>query len=250
MRPSNHAPQVSPPPADVKGMSTSRPVTVAAELHPALLQPVGLRLRPTTGDTLDVETRVLDVEPYGDGGTTLVVACPDGLDPDEHHFDASVSWTYPLGRMECAVSTRPAVRHYGRVWLLRPSAAPTRLQQRAFFRARVAVPVALAWTTEPAEDGPAEDEPEKHALLGVAVDLSEGGALAAAQGDIPPVGADVEATVRIDGDNLAQPARVVRHVQFAGGGTGVALSFADPTAHGDRIRRLVFETERRRQRPR
>ncbi len=237
-------------------MSTLRPDTTAAEVHPALLQSVALTLRPTVGEPVDVETRVLDLEPYGDGGTALVVACPDGLDPDEHHFDASVAWTYPLGRMVCAVSTRPAVRHYGRVWLLRPSAAPTRLQQRTFFRARVAVPVALSW---PVDGGPddgaevgdgAEREVSVASLLGVAVDLSEGGVLAAAQGPVPEPGTQVEATIRIDGDNLAQPARVVRHVRFAGGGVGVAVSFIDPTVHGDRIRRVVFETERRRRRPR
>lgn len=233
-------------------MSSSRPASTAAEVHPALLQPVALTLRPTVGEPVDVETRVLDLEPYGDGGTALVVACPDGLDPDEHHFDASIAWTYPLGRMVCAVSTRPAVRHYGRVWLLRPSAAPTRLQQRTFFRARLAVPVALTWPVE--QEGTdatsQDDDPPTASLLGVAVDLSEGGVLAAAQGEVPDPGTTVEVTIRIDGDNLAQAARVVRHVRFAGGGTGVALSFADPAVHGDRIRRAVFETERRRRRPR
>lgn len=230
-------------------MSTSRPATTAAEVHPALLQAVALTLRPTVGEPMDVETRVLDLEPYGDGGTALVVACPDGLDPDEHHFDASVTWTYPLGRMVCSVNTRPAVRHYGRVWLLRPSAAPTRLQQRTYFRARVAVPVALTWPV----DDDAEDEDDlapPASLLGVAVDLSEGGVLAATQGVVPDPGTAVEVTLRIDGDNLAQPARVVRHVRFAGGGVGVAVSFSDPSVHGDRIRRVVFETERRRRRPR
>lgn len=231
-------------------MATSHPATTAAEVHPALLQSVALTLRPTVGEPVDVETRVLDLEPYGDGSTALVVACPDGLDPDEHHFDASVAWTYPLGRMVCAVSTRPAMRHYGRVWVLRPSAAPTRLQQRTFFRARVAVPVALTWTMpdEIADEGEAAAPPSS--LLGVAVDLSEGGVLAAAQGPVPAPGTLVEATIRIDGDNLTQPARVVRHVRFTGGGVGVAVSFADPTVHGDRIRRVVFETERRRRRPR
>lgn len=237
--------------ADVNTMSTMRPATTAAEVHPALLQPVALTLRPTVGGPLDVETRVLDLEPYGDDGTTLVVACPDGLDPDEHHFDATVAWTYPLGRMVCAVNTRPAVRHYGRVWLLRPSTAPTRLQQRTFFRARVAVPVALSWPLPPdAADEPGADTPPPSSLLGVAVDLSEGGVLAATQGHVPEPGTEVEVTVRIDGDNLPQLARVVRHVRFAGGGVGVAVSFADPTVHGDRIRRVVFETERRRRRPR
>lgn len=234
-------------------MSTLRPATTAAEVHPALLQPVALTLRPTVGEPVDVETRVLDLEPYGDGGTALVVACPDGLDPDEHHFDASVAWTYPLGRMVCAVSTRPAVRHYGRVWLLRPSAAPTRLQQRTFFRARVAVPVALTWPSDEdrGEDGDEDgDVTPPASLLGVAVDLSEGGVLAATQGPVPTPGTLVEVTLRIDGDNLAQPARVVRHVRFAGGGVGVAVAFLAPTTHGDRIRRVVFETERRRRRPR
>ncbi|HVK27977.1 MAG TPA: PilZ domain-containing protein [Nocardioides sp.] len=234
-------------------MSTPRPASTAAEVHPALLQAVALTLRPTVGEPVDVETRVLDVEPYGDGGTALVVACPDGLDPDEHHFDASVTWTYPLGRMVCAVSTRPALRHYGRVWLLRPSAAPTRLQQRTFFRARVAVPVALTWPlVEDADDRTdgEEDTTPPSSLLGVAVDLSEGGVLAATQGPVPAPGALVEVTLRIDGDNLAQSGRVVRHVRFAGGGVGVAVSFVDPAVHGDRIRRVVFETERRRHRPR
>lgn len=234
-------------------MSTSHPATTAAEVHPALLQSVALTLRPTVGEPVEVETRVLDIEPYGDDGTALVVACPDGLDPDEHHFDASVTWSYPLGRMVCAVSTRPAVRNYGRVWLLRPSAAPTRLQQRTFFRARVAVPVALTWleSDDLDEAGRAdEDAAPPTSLLGVAVDLSEGGVLAATQGPVPAPGTLVEATIRIDGDNLAQAARVVRHVRFAGGGVGVALSFVDPAVHGDRIRRVVFETERRRRRPR
>lgn len=231
-------------------MSSSRPATTAAEIHPGLLQAVALTLRPTAGEPMDVETRVLDVEPYGDGGTALIVACPDGLDPDEHHFDASVTWTYPLGRMECAVSTRPATRHYGRVWLLRPAAAPTRLQQRAFFRARIAVPVAVTWTEDAPVEDPDQPDPPPANLLGVAVDLSEGGVLAATQGQVPELGTLVEVTVRVDGDNLTQAARVVRHVRFAGGGVGVAVVFVDPTVHGDRIRRVVFETERRRRRVR
>ena len=39
---------------------------------------------------------------------------------------------------------------------------------------------------------------------------------------------------------------MVRHVRFASGGLGVGIAFVDPSVHGDRIRRLVFETERRR----
>lgn len=232
-------------------MAATRPVEATGEaVHPALLQPVGLTLRPTLGEPVAVATRVLDLEPLGDGLSTIVVACPEGMDPDEHHFEASVSWTYPLGRMECAVSTRPAIRNYGRVWLLRPSAPPSRLQQRAFFRARVPVAVALSWLLDEPEDHEGDGEPRHAEALGVAVDLSEGGVLATTSLPLAPVGTTVEVTVRVDGDNLAQDARVVRHVRFAGGGAGVAVSFLDPTTHGDRIRRLVFETERRRNRPR
>lgn len=242
-------------------MAATRPVEVTGEtVHPALLQPVGLTLRPTLGEPVAVATRVLDLEPLGDGLSTIVVACPDGMDPDEHHFEASVSWTYPLGRMECAVNTRPGIRNYGRVWLLRPSAPPSRLQQRAFFRARVPVAVALSWLPEehdqhpedqhPEDEHPEDEEPARTEVLGVAVDLSEGGLLATTGLPLAPVGTVVEVTVRVDGDNLAQAARVIRHVGFAGGGAGVAVSFLDPTTHGDRIRRLVFETERRRNRPR
>ncbi|HWJ67378.1 MAG TPA: PilZ domain-containing protein [Nocardioides sp.] len=231
-------------------MSVQRPVR-PAEVHPALLQPVALTLRPTVGDPVAVETRVLDLEPQRDGSTTVVVACPDGLDPDEHHFEASVAWTYPLGRMECSVTTRPGTRNYGRVWLLCPAAPPTRLQQRAYFRARLAVPVVLAWDepTGEAAGGVPVDVPRAE-LLGVAVDLSEGGLLCTGQAPLPAVGQQLDATIRIDGDNLTQPARVVRHVRFAGGGSGVAVSFLDPATHGDRIRQLVFASERRRRRPR
>ncbi|MCX6401422.1 MAG: PilZ domain-containing protein [Propionibacteriales bacterium] len=220
------------------------------EVHPAILQAVALRLRPTAGEPVDLATRVLDVEPQPDGRTTLVVACPEGHDPLEHHFDATVSWTYPLGRMECPVSTRPGRRAYGRVWLLRPTAPATRIQERAFFRARVSVPVVLAWQVESDEDvEPDHDrEPERHDLTAVAVDLGEGGLLAVVRTEPPAPGTLVEATVRVDGVNYAQAARVVRHVSFASGGTGVAIAFLDPTVHGDRFRRLVFESERRRRR--
>ena len=241
-------------------MTVTRPTGTSGELvHPVLLQSVDLVLRPTLGEPVHVQTKVLDVEPQADGSVTIVVACPPGLDPDEHHFEAGVSWTYPLGRMECAVTTRPGTRNYGRVWLLCPSAPPSRLQQRAYFRARVPVPVALAWTPEPEDDEPVDPpareveeelEPERAETLGVAVDLSEGGVLTTSSLPLPPLDAVVEATVRVDGDNLAQDARVVRHVRFAGGVAGVAVTFLNPGAHGDRIRRLVFETERRRHRTR
>ncbi|MBM7520260.1 PilZ domain-containing protein [Nocardioides nitrophenolicus] len=213
---------------------------VPPDVHPGVLQTVSLTLRPTAGAPVALEARVLDLEPQADGSTTLVVACPAGLDPQEYHFDATVAWTYPLGRMECPVSTRPGRRAYGEVWLLRPTAPAARLQERAYFRARISMPVLLRW-----HDDLVEDERE---LIGVVVDVSEGGLMASVRTQPPPVGAPVQATVRLAGDNLVQAATVVRHVRFASGGLGVAVGFVDPSVHGDRIRRLVFETERRRRR--
>lgn len=223
------------------------------EVHPAILQAVALKLRPTAGEPFELATRVLDVEPQPDGRARLIVACPEGHDPLEHHFDATVSWTYPLGRMECPVSTRPARRAYGRVWVLCPSAPAIRIQERAFFRARVSVPVVLTWTVtdpdgDPADDPADDPEPEQRDLTAVAVDLGEGGLLAVVRTEPPAPGTLVETTVRVDGANYTQPARVIRHVSFASGGTGVAIAFLDPTVHGDRFRRLVFESERRRRR--
>lgn len=232
--------------ADVKAMSVPAPDPVGPEVHPAILQTVALTLRPTAGEPVALTTRVLDLEPQPDGGTNLVVACPDGHDPLEHHFEATVAWTYPLGRMECPVSTRPGRRAYGQVWVLRPSSAATRIQERAFFRARVSVPVVLAWTVETEDDA----EPAPRDLTAVAVDLGEGGLLAVVHTEPPAAGTLVDATVRVEGTNYTQPARVVRHVDFISGGLGVAVAFLDPKLHGDRFRKLVFESERRRRRVR
>lgn len=214
------------------------------ELHPAVLQSVALTVRPTSGAPLALQTKVLDLEPQPDGSTTLVVAPPPGLDPREHHFDATLAWTYPLGRMECTVRTRPGRRAYGDVWLVCASAPATRLQERAYFRARITVPVLLAWADDP-------EQPDDTAELpGVVVDLSEGGLLATVPSRPPALGTRVEATVRVDGEELTQAATVVRHVAFANGGHGVAVAFAEPRRHGDRLRGIVFATERRRRRPR
>ncbi|GAA3684018.1 hypothetical protein GCM10022237_48280 [Nocardioides ginsengisoli] len=225
----------------------------APDVHPGVLQSVALTLRPTSGSPMAMETKVLDLEPQPDGSTRLVVAPPAGLDPREHHFDATLAWTYPLGRMECAVSTRPGRRAYGDVWVLCPSAPATRLQQRAYFRARIPVPVLLRWR-EPAdcaEDQPQPETPEPVEpieLHGVVVDLSEGGLLASVRSEPPAPGTEIEVTVRLDGHNLSQPARVIRHVDFASGGTGVAVEFTDPKVHGDQLRSVVFAAERQRRR--
>ncbi|WP_435768568.1 PilZ domain-containing protein [Nocardioides sp. SYSU DS0651] len=226
----------------------------APESHPQVLQTVELRLHPTVGDAVVRETKVLDLE-TDEGAQLLVVSCPPDLDPLVHHLDATIAWTYPLGRMECAVTTRPSRRDYGQVWLVRPAGPATRLQDRAYFRAPVSVPLSIAWVAEPpatdetaGPDGGTTDapaEPVHHESPGVVVDLSEGGLLGIVRGQLPPVGSEVDSTIKIDGLALAHPAVVVRHVAFAGGSTGVALAFDDPSVHGDVIRRFVFAAQRR-----
>ena len=226
-------------------------------MHPELLADVALRIGRTAGDPLVVETKVLDIEEEDRGATTLVIACPASVDPLEHHFDVLLSWTYPFGRMECPVTTSPSKRKYGAVWLANPVGPTTRLQQREFFRAAVSVPVHLVWTGSgerdvgdgpDAEDGEAAVTPEPVTSTGLLVDLSEGGLQASLRGTLPGVGTALEATLQLDGRNLVLAATVVRHLAFAGGGSGVALAFADPARHGDEIRRITFEAERRRRR--
>lgn len=230
------------------GMRVTRRPARALRTGPELLQAVELTVRRTVGDPIVRQTKVLDIEMIR-GDETIVVACPDGLDPLEHHFEASVAWTSPLGQVEYAVTTRPAHRAYGPVWLLTPCGPLAQVQKRQYFRADVSLPVIVRWRDEPpiASSPGTDDDTQPHLLAGVVVDLSEGGLLASIRGTVPPVGAEVESVLRIDGEEIAQAATVVRHVSFRDGRTGLALAFADPSLHGDRLRRVAFEAERRRQ---
>lgn len=217
-----------------------------ATSHPEVLQDVVLRLERTTGEPLVVRAKVLDIEATADGNV-LVLSCPPGVDGRQHHFDAKLSWTYPMGRMECAVTTSPAQRTYGDVWLVLPQGSPERVQQRQYFRATLSIPVALVWP-----DGNPADEPDREPAdlrtTGAVVDLSEGGLLAALSRPTPGVGTVLDVTLHLDDGPITTTGIVVREVAFAGGGVGIAVAFNDPTEHGDRIRRLAFEAERRRRR--
>jgi hypothetical protein len=228
-------------PADHGGVSTL-PRAASGARHPEVLQDVSLRLERTIGDPVVVSAKVLDVEPSADGDV-LVVGCPPGMDRREHHFEARLSWTYPFGRMECTVATRPARREYGDVWLVVPDGPATRVQQREFFRASVSVPVRVSWS-EAHPDEP-DGEVQEQGFTGAVVDLSEGGLLTTAVGSAPSVGTAVEVTLLLAEGQIAARATVVREVAFTGGGAGVALAFADPAEHGDRLRRVAFEAERR-----
>ncbi|HWI42839.1 MAG TPA: PilZ domain-containing protein [Nocardioides sp.] len=224
-----------------------------ATSHPEVLQDVVLRLERTIGDPLVVRAKVLDIEPTAEGNM-LVLSCPPGVDRRQHHFEAKLTWTYPMGRMECSVTTSPAERKYGDVWLAVPQGTMTRLQERQYFRATLSIPVHLVWPDpEPVDEtGDAERSGEERTLqetAGAVVDLSEGGLLAAlTTKPAPSVGTVLDLTLHVDDGSLTTSGIVVREVTFAGGGVGVAVAFNDPTEHGDRIRRLAFEAERRRRR--
>lgn len=225
--------------------------------HPEVLQHVDLRLERTIGEPIQVRAKVLDIEAT-EQGDVLVVSCPSGTDRRQHHFEATLSWTHPLGRMDCAVTTSPARREYGPVWLVVPHGPTTRVQQREFFRASVSIPVRLSWW-EPAVDAepgepeaahvgePVAETVERRAT-GAVVDLSEGGLLATLREPLPSTGTRVEATLVLDGGPISAAGTVVRTVTFAGGSVGIAIAFTDPSQHGDRIRRVAFEAERRQRR--
>ena len=186
-----------------------------AESLPGVLQPVTLRLVRTAGPAVVAPTRVLDLETR-DGASYVVVACPAGCDPDEHHLEASLSWAHPFGRVSFPVTTHPGRRPYGAVWTLVPTGPATRLQERRHFRASMTVPARLAWPDD--TEDPDAEEAEPHRRDAVTVDLSEGGVLALMRGEPPAIGARIDTTLVIDGDELHSPATVVRHVAFPGGG--------------------------------
>lgn len=199
---------------------------------PALLQHVTLVAGGDHG------TQVLDFEP-DDGETTLVLArLPQHRDADQAP-GATVVWTGGTGRFACPVSVQRAQRDYGPVWLAQVTGPVVRHQRRSHFRAPVRVPVSITWT---AEDG---DEVTERRLRGAVADLSEGGLLATTRSEAPPVGTIVGVTIRVDDDVLDLDATVVRHVRYDGGGHGVALELIEPGPHADRLRRAVFDAERR-----
>lgn len=197
---------------------------------PDVLQPVTIRVQRTSGSTLLVPTRVLDLEERDDD-VVVVVACPAGVDAAEHHFEAEVAWTHPLGRVSCPVATHPGRRPYGAVWILTPRGPAQRLQERRHFRARMAVPLHLEW--------------EETCSDAVTVDLSEGGLLALLRGEAPEVGTVLDTTLHVDGAALSGPATVIRHVPYPGG-VGIGVMFPEPNPHADRLRRAAFDAERRR----
>lgn len=208
-------------------------------LLPDVLQAVTVRVRRNDTD-LYAPTRVLDLEQHA-GADVVVVASPAGAVVGEHHVHAELAWTHPLGRVSCEVSTESDRRAYGSVWVLTPSGPLRRVQERRYFRARMSVPLRLRW-----EDGaePTEDS-HQQSRDGVTVDLSEGGVLGLLRGDPPAVGSGVEATLRLNGDEMQGRATVVRHVPYPGG-VGVGVMFDEPNENADTLRRLAFESERRR----
>ena len=201
---------------------------------PALLQSVTLLLERTTGESFMVPTKVLDIEPEG-LASCVVVACPEGCDPREHHLDAWLTWTEPRGLISVPVTTHPAKRSYGQVWRVITAGRAIRQQDRQHFRADLSTPIRVTWTA-------AGHRSQRRD--GVTVDLSEGGALALLRGTPPRIGAYVEVTIRVEGNELQTGATVVRHEAMPGG-TGVGLAFDEHSGHGGDLRHAVMEAERR-----
>jgi hypothetical protein len=206
---------------------------------PEVLQPVTLRLERTNGPVLLAPTRVLDLE-SDPGVVRVVVACPPGCDPTEHHFDATLTWTEPTGRISRAVVAHPGRRRYGAVWVLSTDGPAIRAQERRHFRAHVAVPARMSW-----EEPTGTDDLEERHCDAVTIDISEGGVLALVRAIPPEIDSVVDTVLLIDGRELHGPATVVRHVPYPGG-VGVGVTFPDRHANADRLRRAAFEAERRR----
>ena len=211
------------------------------DLLPDVLQAVTVHVQ-RQDSAVTAPTRVLDLEP-GAGSDVVVVASPAGAAVAEHHAEAELSWTHPLGRVSCQVSTYSDRRPYGSVWVLTPHGPARRVQERQYFRARMALPLRLVWedVAEPSSDV------DQHRVDGITVDLSEGGLLALLRGAAPAVGSVVDATLRLDGDELRSRATVVRHVPYPGG-VGVGVMFGEPNENADTLRHAAFESERRRAR--
>jgi hypothetical protein len=195
-----------------------------------VLQPVTVRVQRTSGVVVVAPTRVLDFERRGDAAM-VIVACPADVDASEHHFEAELSWTHPLGRVSCAVATHPGRRPYGAVWVLAPRGPARRVQERRHFRVRMTVPLRLSW-----------DDMHSEAFT---VDVSEGGVLALLRDEPPDVGSVVDTTLVVDGTELSGPGTVVRHVPYPGG-VGIGVMFPEVNANADTLRRAAFDAERRR----
>lgn len=207
---------------------------------PDVLQPVTMSLGRTVGPPMLAPTRVLDLETEP-GVTRVIVGCPTGCDPSEHHFDATLTWTQPSGRLTRTVVAHPGRRRYGAVWILAFTGPAIRAQERRHFRARLAVPARISWQAEAGTSG--EELVDRHCDA-VTVDLSEGGVLALVRSDAPEVGTVVDTTLIVDGTELSGPATVVRHVPYPAG-VGVGVMFPDPNGNADRLRRAAFDAERR-----
>lgn len=186
----------------------------------------------------EVEAQVLDLERDG-AVTTLVLSRV----PEDHALEDApevvLVWIGADGRYECPVRVHRERRGYGPVWEARAVGRVVRHQRRQHFRVTMNLPVRLAWEV------PGEEVVHQY-LPAVAADVSEGGILATVRDTPPAVGSTVEVTILLGVERLAHEATVVRHVDLASGGTGVALAFTDPGRHGDQLRRAAFEAERKR----
>jgi len=218
------------------------PASAAANALPDVLTPVLLRLEFPHGASVELDSRVSDVETVG-GADIIVVARPDlsaladaGTYPREDE-ELTLAWALPACQMQVPVTAVAERRPYGPVWVLTALGAPRRVQRREFFRIPTTLPAMLA----PVVEGEPPEEPDIPATI---VELSEGGALICCETGIPEPGALVKLSFILQGKTITADAKVVRHDLPPKSPPRAALRFLDPSAHGDHIRRVAFAVQR------
>jgi len=212
---------------------------------PEILAPVSLQVGTSEGLSVEMPSRVCDVERVDDA-VGIVVARPDltvvtesGIYPREGG-KVMLNWPRPKGVMQWSVVAEAALRPYGPVWILTPEGAPTLEQRRQFFRTEVMLPVMLT----PVAEADEADEAEDAGVEALMVDISEGGAAIACQSGLPEPGTVVSVSFTLDETTVTLDAEVLRHKKLATGQMGAALRFVDPASYGDDIRRFAFAMQR------
>ncbi|MCI2240591.1 PilZ domain-containing protein [Kineococcus sp. TRM81007] len=205
------------------------------------------------GDLLELPTRVED---SAEG--SLVVAAP-GFSGDLHlvapGMPVTVLWASERGQMRQDFLIAEVVRRRVPSWDLAPCGEVEVQQRRRFVRVPVTGNLRLhAVPGDPVRQDP--DAAPEPAVTAAFVDLSEGGACVRVRSDAwPEAGRLVRTVFELDGGPVEQLAEVVRLVPDPAG-TGehddLVLSFVEPVAASDRLRRHVMQEQirnRRREAP-
>ncbi|WP_432488763.1 PilZ domain-containing protein [Kineococcus sp. SYSU DK018] len=208
------------------------------------------------GELLELPTRVED-----SGESRLVVAAP-GFSGDLHvvapGMPVTVLWANDRGQMRQDFLIAEVVRRRVPSWDLAPCGEVSVQQRRRFVRVPVTGNLRLHPVPgDPGRSAPGDPAPvAEQPLTAAFVDLSEGGAcVRVRRGSWPAQGRAVRTVFEIGDGPVDQLADVVRLVPDAAG-TGehddLVLSFVEPVAAADRLRRHVMQEQirnRRREAP-